>query len=135
MVGQNVLDLLNVLPGSVQPGCDSAIHCRRLSLDTVNATSMDFSTVSSRDSASLWGRQVLTTNVINPDLVGEIKLILSPVDAELGRGNAQIQIQTRFGTNNIREAPCGTFRTRREREYLGQQTKPGTGNPTRIGTT
>src|SRR6185295_5679202 len=55
--------------------------------------------VSSRDSASLWGRQVMTTNVINPDLVGEIKLILSPVDAELGRGNAQIQIQTRSGTN------------------------------------
>jgi hypothetical protein len=26
-------------------------------------------------------------------------LILSPVDAELGRGNSQIQIQTRSGTN------------------------------------
>src|SRR4029434_1845149 len=34
-----------------------------------------------------------------PDLVGEIKLILSPVDAELGRGNSQIQITTRSGTN------------------------------------
>src|SRR6185295_12674790 len=40
-----------------------------------------------------------TPTVINPDLVGEIKLILAPVDAELGRGNAQVQIQTRSGTN------------------------------------
>jgi hypothetical protein len=31
--------------------------------------------------------------------VGEIRLILSPVDAELGRGNSQIQISTRSGTN------------------------------------
>src|SRR5262249_22227996 len=69
------------------------------SLDVINATINGLSTVSSRDSASFWGHQVLTTNVINPDLVGEIRLILSPVDAELGRGNAQIQIQTRSGTN------------------------------------
>ena len=32
-------------------------------------------------------------------LSGEIRLILSPVDAELGRGNSQIQIHTRSGTN------------------------------------
>ena len=36
---------------------------------------------------------------INPDLVGEFKLITSPVDAEMGRGNSQIQVQTRSGTN------------------------------------
>jgi hypothetical protein len=100
MVGQNVLDLLNVLPGfRASPVADSASTVGGLSLDTVNTTIDGLSSVSSRDSASLWGRQVMTTNVINPDLVGEIKLILSPVDAELGRGNAQIQIQTRSGTN------------------------------------
>ena len=36
---------------------------------------------------------------INPDLVGEVRMILAPVDAELGRGNAQIQFLTRSGTN------------------------------------
>jgi beta-lactamase regulating signal transducer with metallopeptidase domain len=35
---------------------------------------------------------------INPDLVGEIRLILAPVDAELGRGGS-IQYTTRSGTN------------------------------------
>jgi hypothetical protein len=36
---------------------------------------------------------------INPDLVGEFRLITAPVDAEMGRGNSQIQVQTRSGTN------------------------------------
>jgi hypothetical protein len=40
-----------------------------------------------------------TTTNINPELVGEIRLILAPVDVELGRGNTQIQIQTKGGTN------------------------------------
>jgi len=37
----------------------------------------------------------------HPDLVGEIKLILPPVDAELGRSNDQIQIITRSGPNRF----------------------------------
>src|SRR5262245_26492586 len=45
------------------------------------------------------GNSLLSTTTINPDLVGEIRLILAPVDAELGRGNSQIQITTRSGTN------------------------------------
>jgi len=57
MVGQNVLDLLSVLPGfRASPVADSASTVGGLSLDTVNATIDGLSTVSSRDSASLWGR-------------------------------------------------------------------------------
>ena len=99
LVGQNVLSLLDVLPGFRAAAADSQSTIGGLNLDYTNTTIDGLSTVSSRDSASLWGRQVMTTNVINPDLVGEIRLILSPVDAELGRGNSQIQIQTRSGTN------------------------------------
>ena len=36
---------------------------------------------------------------LNPELVGEFKMILSPVDAELGRGAGQMQITTRSGSN------------------------------------
>jgi hypothetical protein len=36
---------------------------------------------------------------INPDLVGEIHLILQPVDAELGRGNSRVVRTTRDGMN------------------------------------
>jgi hypothetical protein len=45
------------------------------------------------------GNRMLSTTTINPDLVGEIRLVLSPVDAEMGRGNSQVQITTRSGTN------------------------------------
>jgi hypothetical protein len=37
--------------------------------------------------------------MISPDMVSEIRLILTPVDAEMGRGNGQVQITTRSGTN------------------------------------
>ena len=37
-------------------------------------------------------------------MVGEIKLIVAPVDAELGRGNGAIQISTRSGTNQFHGA-------------------------------
>jgi hypothetical protein len=104
LVGQNVLDVLQVLPGFRQSldGADSHSTVGGMSLDTVNATINGLSTVSSRDSASLWGRQTMTTAVVNPDMVAEMKLVTTPVDAELGRGNAQIQIQTRSGTNAFR---------------------------------
>jgi hypothetical protein len=36
---------------------------------------------------------------INPDLVGEFRMVTAPVDAEMGRGNSQIQVQTKSGTN------------------------------------
>src|SRR5215471_9032950 len=104
LVGQNVLDILQVLPGFRQSlnGNDSQSTVGGMSLDTVNATINGLSSVSSRDSASLWGRQTMSTTVINPDMVSEMRLVTTPVDAELGRGNAQVQIQTRSGTNQFR---------------------------------
>jgi hypothetical protein len=35
-------------------------------------------------------------------MVSEVRLVLTPVDAEMGRGNGQVQIQTRGGTNQYR---------------------------------
>ena len=52
-----------------------------------------------RNSTTIYGTNTLSTTVILPELVGEIRMILSPVDAELGRGNSQLQISTRSGTN------------------------------------
>jgi hypothetical protein len=49
-----------------------------------------------------WPNGLETPTKMNPDLVGEIRMILAPVDAEMGRGNGQIQIQTRSGTNQYR---------------------------------
>jgi len=39
---------------------------------------------------------------INPEVVGEMRVILSAVDAELGRGAGQVQVSTRSGSNAYR---------------------------------
>ncbi|MEJ2245873.1 MAG: TonB-dependent receptor, partial [Acidobacteriota bacterium] len=47
-----------------------------------------------------WPTGLNAATRVNPDLVGEFRMILAPVDAEAGRGNAQLQITTKSGTNN-----------------------------------
>ena len=39
---------------------------------------------------------------VNQEVVGEMRIILSPVDAELGRGAGQVQMTTRAGSNAFR---------------------------------
>lgn len=100
LVGNNVLDLLDILPGlRLSPLGSESDTIGGLGMNTVNATRDGLSVVDGRYDAQSFGRGTLSTTVLNPDLVGEIRLILSPIDAELGRGNAQVQIQTRSGTN------------------------------------
>jgi hypothetical protein len=36
---------------------------------------------------------------LNNEMIGEFKVLLSPVDAEVGRGNGQVQLFTKSGTN------------------------------------
>ncbi len=43
-----------------------------------------------------------TSTYVSPDLVDEVRVIVAPVDAEMGRGSGQIQMSTRSGTNEFR---------------------------------
>jgi hypothetical protein len=43
-----------------------------------------------------------TSTYTSPDLVDEVRVIVAPADAELGRGSGQIQMSTRSGTNQVR---------------------------------
>ena len=43
-----------------------------------------------------------STTFTSPDLVEEVRVIVTPADAETGRGSGQVQMQTRSGTNNFR---------------------------------
>jgi hypothetical protein len=76
-----------------------------LPLRTMN-TRRDGLTVS--DSFSQAGFSSVTTlnpdmiSTLNPDMISELRLILAPVDAEAGNGNARVQITTRSGTNRRR---------------------------------
>lgn len=109
LVGNNVLDLLQTLPGlRTSPAGDSFDTVNGMGIDTINVTRDGLSINDGRYAAGSTtggaaiggkGRYLLSDTTLLPDMVGEIRLILSPVDAELGRGNSQIQISTRSGTN------------------------------------
>ena len=97
LVSNNVLDLVRILPGFREsPGGNAFDTFAGLPAETLNTTRDGVSVTDGRFANGLFS----TTN-INPDLVGEVRLILTPVDAELGRGNAQVQITTRSGTNRF----------------------------------
>lgn len=100
MVGNNVLNLLDTLPGlRLSPVGDAFNTIGGLYMDTLNATRDGMTTVDARFDYQTYGRNVLSPTTLVPDLVGEVRLVLSPADAEFGRGNAQMQISTRSGTN------------------------------------
>jgi Carboxypeptidase regulatory-like domain len=117
LVGNDVLDLVNVLggvqlapQGTLSFGADvnqSGAASRWTTLAGVSATftntSVNGLTVTDSFYAGIGEPDntsgILSVTRINPDLVGEVRLILTPVDAELGRGNGQIQVTTRSGTN------------------------------------
>jgi len=104
LVGQNLLDLLVTLPGfRKDPGVNvfgvGADNINGLNMDSVNVTRDGITVNDVRNSTTIYGTNTLSTTVLLPELVGEIRMILAPVDAELGRGNSQLQISTRSGTN------------------------------------
>jgi hypothetical protein len=120
VVGNNVLSILDVMPGlrvstSSAPGLmgPQLATINGLDLNSVNVTRDGLTQNDTRFSSAGdvtagvaiphgGGIGVMSSATINPDLVGEVRMILSPIDAELGRGNSQIQIQTRSGTNQYR---------------------------------
>jgi hypothetical protein len=101
LVSNNVLDLVGVMGGTFLTN-DKVFGAEQTTLAGVSARDINIQ----RDGISVnnerWPNGLDTPTKMNPDLVGEIRMILAPVDAEMGRGNGQIQIQTRSGTNQFR---------------------------------
>jgi hypothetical protein len=107
LVGNNVLSLLNSLSGA------------RMNDDGVTGTFAGMSNynvnvvrdgIDSSASARYMQAGIQTSTMLNQDLVGEIRLIVAPVDAEMGRGNGQMIVQTRSGTNQLRGSAVWSVR-------------------------
>jgi Carboxypeptidase regulatory-like domain len=100
ITSNNALDLVRILPGFREsPGGNAFDTFAGLSSSTVNTVRDGLSVSDGR-----FQNGVFSTTTITPDLVGEVRLVLAPVDAELGRGSAQVQIFTRSGTNQYHGA-------------------------------
>ena len=53
---------------------------------------------------------VSASTYVSPDLVDEVRVIVAPADAEMGRGSGQVQMSTRSGTNQFRGSVFWTNR-------------------------
>jgi hypothetical protein len=105
LVSNNVLDLMKVMAGVRGDGLGEGTTFAGITTGMVNTSRDGLSVQEGRYAAG-----VGSTTLMNPDMVGEFRVILSPVDAELGRGNGQVQILTRSGTNALHGAAVWSVR-------------------------
>ena len=98
MVSNNVLDLYRLMPG-VRVN-DDGVSGSFAGLSGFGSVNMLRDGVDA-GGGSRWGSNANSATYMSPDLIGEVRMIVAPVDAELGRGNAQIQFLTRSGTNQF----------------------------------
>jgi hypothetical protein len=100
LTSNNVMDLTQVMPG-VYTTVSPVFGANETKFAGVSARDINVQ----RDGVSVggerWPTGINTATELHPDLVGEVKIILAPVDAEMGRGSGQVQIQTRSGTNQF----------------------------------
>src|SRR5688572_4719640 len=94
IVGNEVLSLISLMPG-VRGDTDNPVFAG-VSEERINTVRDGLSVSDGRFQSG-----VFSTTFINPDLVGEVRIVLTPVDAEMGRGNGQVIITTRSGTNRF----------------------------------
>jgi hypothetical protein len=108
-VGNNVLDQLLILGGldnfvaTSGPG-QSAFGREGATLAGISAQATPVLRDGIMVQDTRWPTGINSATVMNQDLVGEVRLIVAPVDAELGRGNGAVQITTRSGTNQFHGA-------------------------------
>ncbi|MEJ2109884.1 MAG: TonB-dependent receptor [Acidobacteriota bacterium] len=97
-IGRDALDLIKVMSGVVVTD-DEIFGANDTSFAGVQATGVNVQ----RDGVTVndvrFPTGINAATRVNPDMVGEFKMVLAPVDAEAGRGNAQVQIATKSGSN------------------------------------
>src|SRR5438552_5640072 len=105
LVSNNVLDLMQTMAGVRGATLGEGTTFAGVSTSMVNTVRDGLSVQDGR-----YANGVGSTTQVHPDMVGEFRVILSPVDAELGRGNGQVQILTRSGTNQFHGSGLWTVR-------------------------
>jgi len=111
LVGNNVLNLITVLAGIENIAADNVVFGREATTFAgVSAQNISIVRDGIQVQDNRYPNGINSVTTINPDLVGEIRLILTPVDVEIGRGNGTIQYSTRSGTNRYTGTAVWSFR-------------------------
>ena len=105
LVSNNVLDLMQTMAGVRGTDLTENTTFAGVSTSMVNTVRDGLSVQNGR-----YANGVGSVTMLHPDMVGEFRVILSPVDAELGRGNGQVEILTKSGTNQIHGSAFWTVR-------------------------
>jgi hypothetical protein len=98
LVNRNALDLIKVMSGVIVTD-DPIFGANNTTFAGVPASAVNVQMDGTTVNDVRFPTGINTPTRVNPDMVGEFKMILSPVDAETGRGNAQVQIATKSGSN------------------------------------
>ena len=100
LVSSNVLDLIKVM-GGVNMTDSPTFGADRTTFAGISAANVNLQ----RDGVTVndvrWGTGLSSPVYLNPELIGEFKLVIAPVDAEMGRGSGQVQVITRSGANDF----------------------------------
>jgi hypothetical protein len=98
LISNRVLDLVGTMAG-VQVTNNPIFGANDTQFAGVAAANINVQRDGIPVTGGRWPTGLDATTEVNPNLVGEVRMILAPVDAEMGRGSGQFQIQTRSGTN------------------------------------
>jgi hypothetical protein len=93
----NVFNLVQNTPGVQRDGSGTFGYMAGGRLGDVNATRDGINVNDGRYENGAW-----STIYTSPDMVEEVKVVVAPVDAETSRGNGQVAMVTRSGTNQYR---------------------------------
>ena len=98
LLSNNVMELINMM-GGVTPATDPVFGAANQTFAGVAANQINVT----RDGMSVnevrYDTGINASTNINTEMVGEFRMVLSPVDAEMGRGAGQVQMTTRSGSN------------------------------------
>lgn len=98
LVNRNALDLIKVMSGVIVSD-DPIFAANNTTFAGVSASAVNVQMDGVTVNDVRFPTGINTPTRVNPDMVGEFRMVLAPVDAEVGRGNAQVQIATKSGSN------------------------------------
>jgi len=98
MLANNVMELLNLM-GGVTPTTNPLYAGSQQTFAGVSAGNINVSRDGVMVNEVRLDAGITSSANINQEMVGEFRMVLSPVDAEMGRGAGQVQMTTRSGSN------------------------------------
>jgi hypothetical protein len=100
LISNDMMDLINVMGGVVRAE-DQIFSNAQQTFAGVAASNVNIQRDGITVNEVRWNSGIVSPARLNPDMVGEFKLVLSPVDAEMGRGAGQVQVLTKSGGNAL----------------------------------